>query len=307
LLVAFSLAIAQFGTVTVASDPPSARVVTHQLLSARVMKGSEIPHGPMVYLVTPAGHLFRTLGQQPILDEDGTKLGLLVSYVGDTRDLATAAARNTELMNALSLDAQVMGVTAVLIQDRIGFDPRKAFNTSLTLDTSYSLRDGGWAELPKPPRRLAAVSDLLLKEVSVEGIDQPGFPFDREALANAEHVAHRWVLAADAVDFDRMRQEMSETESAKLMTAAWKLEVAHFAQVRRGAPRRELYRLQARADDGGTTARVMYEVDLGVPGRRALDHVALRKELGRWRVTGYGFYYPKEADRSAPKGGTEGH
>jgi hypothetical protein len=300
------LAFALLGAGAATSGPSTARVVTHALLDARVMGGSQIPHGPMAYLVTPTGHMFRTLGQQPILDEDGTKLGLLVSYVGDTRDPEAAAAKNAELMKALGLDAQVMNMRAVLIQDRVGFDPRKPFNTSVVLHASYGLQNGRWTELPKPPRR----PDLpkTIGTGPLEVIDDPEFPFDRQALAEAAQLAHRWVLAVDAVDFDRMHKEMSERYFS-LVTgprqAEWEREMTQYAQIRHGAPRRELYRLQHRSSDGGIAALVTYEVDLSVSGMRALEPVTLNKDLGHWRVTGYGFFYPKERDRSAPESGTD--
>ena len=41
----------------------------------------------------------------------------------------------------------------------------------------------------------------------------------------------------------------------------------------------------------------MFAMDLGVPGKRALEQVVLVRESGRWRVIGYGFYYPNEAAR----------
>jgi hypothetical protein len=46
---------------------------------------------------------------------------------------------------------------------------------------------------------------------------------------------------------------------------------------------------------GRTATTVMFALDLGVPGKLALEQVVLLREHGRWRVNGYGFYYPNEA------------
>ncbi len=128
--------------------------MTHELLDARVMAESQVPGGPMSYLVTPpARHTFRILGSQPILDADGTKLGTLLSYVGDTRDPEAATAEAVELMNAYGLEAQTASDTAILVQARVGFDPRKRLNSTIGFHVSFQLKDGRWSQLPKPLRR----------------------------------------------------------------------------------------------------------------------------------------------------------
>ncbi len=292
------------------ADPqPTARrkAVTHELLDTRVMAGKTIPHGPMGYLVVPSGHVFRVLGQQPILDEDGTKLGMLISYVGDTRDPAAATTENAELMDALSLDMQVMGETAVMAQARVGFDTRKPFNSSIAFHTSYLLRDGHWVALSKPPCAPSApcARSGTIGDGPLELVDDPAFSFDHEGLVDAATVARRYALAVDAGDLDRMRAELSPTYISQVVNRgpdAWAREMGSYARVRKGAPRRELYRLLHR-DPGsgriGTT--VMFALDLGVAGKRALEQVLLERESGRWRVIGYGFYYPKEAARPQDK------
>jgi len=295
--IALSLALLGSGQPPPAVPP---RAVTHELLDARVMAGESIPRGPMVYLVAPSGHVFRVLGQQPILDQDGTKLGMLVSYVGDTRDPAAATAESAELMEAFGLDMQVSGVTAVLVQARVGFDARKTFNASIGFHTSYLLREGRWVAQPTLPCAPSApCARRSIGEGPLEVVDDPDFSFDRAGLGDAATVARRYSQAAEALDLDRMRAELSPISLAKVDTQpdAWKRQMDSYAQVRKRAPRRDQFQLLFREPGSGSVgARIAFALDLGVPGKRALENVILRREPDRWRVIAYSFYYPNEAN-----------
>ncbi len=281
------LALALLGAAPVTNGPVATRV-TYELLDARVMAGSQLPRGPMAYLVTPPGHTFRTLGSQPILDADGTKLGTLVSYKGDTRDPEAATAEALELMGAIGPEWQRGGETAVLVQARVGFDPRKRFNSTVGFHTCFHLKDGRWARLPEPPRRPGLPKSIGTGPLEV--VDDPDFPFDGKGLAEAAQVAGRWMAALDRGDASALRQEMSESYASELESTKAHFErfVAERAVSKRDATHRELYRVQMRNGGrvlpGGRGILLLYDADAGRFGR-SLEQVALAQEKGRWRVS----------------------
>jgi len=257
------------------------------------MAGAQIPGGPLSYLVTPSHRVFRILGSQPILDADGTKLGSLLAYVGDTRDPEVATAHSLELMEAWGPDAVVQGETAVLIQARVDFDPRKKFQSSVALHVAFQLKDGKWTRLRKPSPRPDRPKTMGTGPLEV--IDQPGFPFDRSGLEEAAKVADRWLTATDAGDDRRLRQEMSrdlasDVESKK---AEWERSLPGRAHLKVNGPRRELYRIQTwerEPSPKGTRLYFTYSVNLAGLGP-AVEKVKLVKE-DRWRVRGYGLLVP---------------
>jgi len=269
-------------------------MVTYELLDARVMAGKQIPGGPLSYLVTPSHRVFRILGSQPILDVDGTKLGSLLAYVGDTRDPEVATVHSLELMEVWGPDAVVQGETAVLIQARVDFDPRKRFQSSVALHVAFQLKDGRWTRLPEPPPR--PDRPKTVGSGPLEVIDQPGFPFDRRGLEEAAKVVDRWLTATDAGDGRHLREEMSrdlasDVESKK---AGWERSLPGRAHLKANSPRRELYRIQIREGEPspkGTRLYFVYSVDVAGLGP-AVEKVKLVKEADRWRVRGYGLLVP---------------
>lgn len=288
------LALALLGAAPVTSGTDTDAAIFKRM-SDRMMAGSRIPGGPMAYLVTPAGHLFRVLGSQPILEVDGTKLGLLLSYVGESRDPVASTAEAVELMNALGPDWQVGGETAVLVQSRVGFDARNRFNSSVAFHTGFSLRDGRWAQLAKPPPRPDLPKSIGTGPLEVK--DDPSFPFDPLGLGAAAEVAGRWLVAADSGDASRLSAEMSGELLSKVKSgsSAWEEHVAARARLELRGGRRELYLLQTwegEPSPRGSRIWAVYAVDVEGVGE-GVEKVHLAKESGRWRVLGYGLLFPK--------------
>jgi hypothetical protein len=283
------VAIALLATAPVANAQTPSRM-TYELLDARVMAGTQIPGGPLSYLVTPSRRTFRILGTQPILDADGTKLGSLLAYVGDTRDPQVATSHSLELMEAWGPDAVVQGETAVLVQAQVNFDPRKKLQSTVALHVAFQLKDGKWTRLPEPPPRPDRPKTIGTGPLEV--IDQPGFPFDRSGLEEAAKVVRRWLMATDAGDGRRLREEMSrdlasDVESKK---AEWERSLPGRAHLKVNSQRRELYRIQTwegEPSPKGTRLYFAYSVNLAGLGP-AVEKVKLVKEEDRWRVRGYG-------------------
>jgi hypothetical protein len=110
----------------------------HEELDDLATQG-QLPTGPMSYLVTPVGHRFRFLGTVPLTDASGKKLAVLASYEGHTRDPAAAATAAAELMDAMGPELQAAGETDLVVQARVGFDPRKFVNRTTAFHVTFKL------------------------------------------------------------------------------------------------------------------------------------------------------------------------
>jgi hypothetical protein len=239
----------------------------------------------MVYLVTPR-RTFRILGHQAILDADGTKLGMLLSYASDTRDAAVIDAVARELIDAVGSEWRLGGETVVLVQALIGFDPRKASKDTLAAYTSFELTGGSWASLPDSRVSLPIGSGSVPPTV----MDDPDFPLDSAGLSEAAATAARWVSAADAGAALRLINEMTTTAASNArQDPEWHRLVSARAALTARGQRRELYRLLSWATEPSPRSSfisVAYDADFVSTGS-VIEKVTLLKEEGRWRVSSY--------------------
>jgi hypothetical protein len=131
----------------------------------------------------------------------------------------------------------------------------------------------------------------------LEVVDDPSFPFDREALDDGAQVAGRWLAATDSGDASRLRAEMSEgfASNVESKRADWERQVAERGRFKLNGQRRELYRLQTtnrNPSRPGSNVWVVVAVDVVGVGN-GVEKVRLERESGRWRVGSYAILFPK--------------
>jgi hypothetical protein len=250
---------------------------------------SPLPGGGYTYLVTPAGRMYRLLKAGPVIGAGGKKLGTMVSYAGEAREVARIRADAEELVAALGPEMEVGGETAIIIQAHVGYDPRKIISSSLTYSAVFERKDGRWVgRSPKAgePKELEDVAE------SPRPPEDPSFPFDAPRMKDAAEAAARFVALIDAGDGDASMAVMSETYRSQISREQWRGLVARRSGVAIGAQRVPLYWMQTRnasvpmPSDRG--AAIQYEVR-SAQGGRFVERVTLFDEKDGWRPAGYAF------------------
>lgn len=248
-----------------------------------------LPGGGYSYLVTPAGRMYRVLAMGPVIGAEGKKLGTMVSYAGETREIARIGADAEEIVAALGPEMELASETSIIVQANVGYDPRKMISKSVSYNVGFKRQDGRWVRSqPKAdePKELDGIDG------SPKPPDDPSFPFDPARTKGAAEAAAKWVALIDAGNADGSVAAMSETFRAQLSMDQWRGLVARRSGLQVGGKRIELYRMQTRKVSvpvpPGGAAVVQYEVRPPLGGR-FIERVTLLNEKDRWRPVGYAF------------------
>lgn len=248
-----------------------------------------LPGGGYSYLVTPAGHMYRVLKAGPVFGDEGKKLATMVSYAGETREIAQIGTDAEEIVAALGPEMELAGETSIIVQATVGHDPRKVIWKSKSYNTVFQREDGRWVQLPPKagePKELEGV------DASPKPPDDPSFPFDAARTKGAADAAAKWVALIDAGDTDASVAAMSETFRSQVAADQWRGLVMQRSGLAAGAKRVELYRMQTRSGNApippGGAAVVLYDVR-SARGGRFIERVTLLTEKDGWRPAGYAF------------------
>ncbi len=245
--------------------------------------------GGYSYLVTPAGHMYRILASGPFIGAQGKKLGTMVSYAGETREVARITADAQELVAALGPEMELGGETTIIVQANVGYDPRKVLSRSVLFNVVFEHKDGRWLRLPPKaddPKELDGIDG------PPKPPDDPSFPFDPAKTKGAAETAAKWVALIDAGNVDGSVAAMSEAFRSKVSMDQWRGLVAQGSRLAASAKRMELYRMLTRHSSvpvpPGGAAVVQYEVRTS-HGGRFIERVMLLNERDGWRPAGYAF------------------
>lgn len=248
-----------------------------------------LPGGGYSYLVTPSGHMYRVLKAGPVIVGEGKKLGTMVSYAGETREVARIGSDAEEIVAALAPEMELGGETSIIVQANVGYDPRKMISKSVSYNTVFERKDGRWGRLPPKagePKELDGIDG------SPKPPDDPSFPFDAAKMKGAADAAAKWVALIDAGNVDASVAAMSETFRSQVSPGQWRGLVSQRSGLAAGAKRVELYRMQTRNGNvpmpPGGAAVVQYEVR-SAQGGRFIERVMLLNEKDGWRPAGYAF------------------
>lgn len=248
-----------------------------------------LPGGGYSYLVTPAGRMYRVLAMGPVIGAEGKKLGTMVSYAGETREIARIAADAEQIVAALGPEMQLSGETAIIVQANIGYDPRKMISKSVSYNVVFNHQDGRWV---RSPPKAGEPKELQGIDGSPQPPDDPSFLFDPAKTRGAAEAAAKWVALIDAGNVDGSVATMSEAFRSQVSMDQWRGLVARRSGLQVGGKRVELYRLQTRKGSvpipPGGAAVVQYEVR-PPQGGRFIERVMLLNEKGGWRPVGYAF------------------
>jgi len=248
-----------------------------------------LPGGGYSYLVTPAGHMYRLLKAGPVIGGEGKKLGTMVSYAGETCEIARIGADAEEIVAALGPEMELVGETSIIIQANVGYDPRKMISRSVSYNAVFEGKGGRWVRLPP---KAGEPKELDLIDGSPKPPDDPSFPFDAVKTKNAADAAAKWVALIDADNVDASVAAMSETFRSQVSRDQWRALVTQRSGLAAGAKRVELYRMQTRNGNvpmpSGGGAVVQYEVR-SPQGGRFIERVMLLNERDGWRPAGYAF------------------
>ncbi len=247
-----------------------------------------LPGGGYSYLVTPAGRMYRVLKAGPAIGAEGKKLGTMVSYAAETREIARIAADAEELVAALGPEMELGGETSIIVQANVGYDPRKMISMSVSYNAVFQHKDGRWVRLPPKagePKQLDGVDG------SVKPPEDPSFPFDPATTTRAADAAAAWLALLDAGNVDGSIAAMTDGFRAQISADQWQGLVAQRNGLAAGAKRVELYRMQTRnanvpIPSGAGAAVFQYELR-PVQGGRFVERVMLLNEKDRWRPAGY--------------------
>ena len=250
-----------------------------------------LPGGGYSYLVTSSGQMLRILKTGPITGVEGKKIGTMVSYAADTRDVARLVRDAEELVAALGPEIELSGETAVVVQAYVGYDPRKTISRSVSYNVVFDLNDGRWVRsAPKKgdPKELGGV------EGSLRPPEDPSFPYDPAKTNAAADAAAKWVALLDRGDASASVAAMGEAFRSQVKESMDRWRALLAQRNKPGAPgkRVELYRMQTRTGNvpvaAGGAAVVQYEVR-PEQGGRFLERVMLLNEQEGWRPAGYAF------------------
>jgi hypothetical protein len=255
------------------------------LLAACSRNGDAVPL--YSYLVTPSGHMYRVVKTGPVMGAQGKKLGTMVSYAAETREVARLAAEAEELAAALAPEMALGGETSVIVQATVGHDPRKLISKSVSYSTVFERKDGSWKRLPPKagePQMLGG------GDASSKPPDDASFPYDAATLKGASEAAAKWVALVDAGNVDASITATSKAFFAQVSEGQWRGFVTQGRALPEGSKRVELYRMHTRSGSvpmpPGGGAVVQYEVR-PPQGGRFLERVMLLNEKDGWRPAGY--------------------
>ncbi len=248
-----------------------------------------LPGGGYSYLVTPSGHMYRILKTGPVFGAGGKKLGTMVSYAGETREIARIGADAQEIVAALAPELELVGETSMIVQANVGYDPRKTISTSVSYNAVFERREGRWVRLPPRPGEPRELDGV---DASPRPPDDPSFPYDPAKARGAADAAAKWVTLIDAGNVDACVAGMSETFRSQASADQWRGLVVQRSALAASARRVELYRMQTRnaglPAPPGSAAVVGYEVR-AAQGGRYLERVMLLNEKDGWRPAAYVF------------------
>src|SRR5262249_49217136 len=178
---------------------------------------------PQVYgfLTLSSGRTFKYLSTAPVLGVHGTRLGLGLSYVSDTRDLKRLEAAADELFGYMRAVAELRHEQTVVIIANLSFTPGEEPREGQAFNIVYTRESlGKWKRLPHD-----RVPHQTTNDASISGI---GLVHDRaaekEALANAEawlalfdagHYAQTWDAAARLLQ-DSISRERWDAEARSI-------------------------------------------------------------------------------------------
>lgn len=258
-------------------------------VSKHAHAATPLPGGGYSYLVTPSGHTYRVLQVGPVLGAEGKKLGTMVSYAGETREVARIRADAAEIVAALAPEMELGGETAIIVQAKVGYDPRETLPRSVAFNTVFERKDGRWTS---PPAKAGEPEELEGVDGSPRPPDDPSFPLETAKLKAAADAAGRWVALVDAGRVEASLAATSETFRAQVAPDQWRGLVVQRSALAAGARRVELYRLQSRnggsATPPGGGAVVQYELRTA-QGGRIVERIMLLDEKDGWRPGGYAF------------------
>ncbi|HET8541431.1 MAG TPA: DUF4019 domain-containing protein [Anaeromyxobacter sp.] len=269
-------------------------VVACVLVAAACSRGPDrgaFPGGGYSYLVTPSGRMFRLLRTGPMIGAEGKRLGAVVSYAGDTREVARITSDADEIVGALGPEMEASGEPAIIVQANLGWDPRKTISTSVLYGVVFERREDRWARLPPKPGQPAEVEGVA---ASPGPPDDPSFPFDPAAARDAAQAAARWVALLDASDADGSLAATTPSFRVQLEAEldTWRSLVAQRGRLGAAGGRVELYRMLTRNASVPVPAggAVIVQYELRPPqGGRFLERVILLPERQGWRPAGYSF------------------
>jgi hypothetical protein len=251
--------------------------------------GDPLPGGGYSYLVTPSGHMYRSLRAGPLIGAEGKKLGTMWSYAGETPEIGKIVSDSEEIVAALAPEMDLAGETSFIVQANVGYDPRKMISRSVTYNTVFERKDGRWVRLPP---KAGEPNELHGVDESPNPPDDPSFPFDAAKMQGAADAAARWVMLLDEGNLDASVAGMTETFRSQISTDRWRGLVTQRSGLAVGAKRVELYRLQTRNGNvpmpPGGFAIVQFEFRTRT-GSRFIERVTLLNEKDGWRPAGYAF------------------
>jgi hypothetical protein len=255
------------------------------LLAACSRNGDAVPL--YSYLVTPSGHTYRLLKTGPVMGAEGKKLGTMVSYAAETREIAKLGAEAEELAAALAPEMALGGETSVIVQATVGHDPRKLISKSVSYSTVFERKDGSWQRLPPKAGEPMVLGGT---DAALQPPEDASFPYDAATLKGASDAAARWVALVDAGNVDASITATSKTFFAQVSEDQWRGFVKQGRTIPEGTKRIELYRMQTRTGNvpmpPGGGAVVQYELRPS-QGGRLLERVMLLNEKDGWRPAGY--------------------
>jgi hypothetical protein len=240
------------------------------------------------HVVTPAGRRFRVIRTGPVVRGAGSTVGLMISYLGESRALDDLVRDSDELVGALGPELQLTGEKQLVVRAEWQVTAKVPNPRIAPFDILFKLKSDGFRRVePEEDTPVPGSSRLPPRNDSA-------YPFNAAKLTAAASAAQDFLALLDAGEIEQVVGVMSLAFRAEIADKRERFIAVLEQRQALGIPgvRRELYRMLTRDRHVAQTAPeavlIQYECQ-PAQGERILERLVLAPDGTGFRVAGYAF------------------
>jgi hypothetical protein len=257
-----------------APEPPSAASVTSL---------NDYSH-----VVTAAGRRFRVIRTGPVVRGAGSTVGLMISYLGESRVLDDLVRDSDELVRALGPELELTGEKQLVVRAEWQVASKAEKPRIAPFDVLFKLKSAGWQRVQPDEDTPVPGSSRL------PPLNDTAYPFNEAKLTAAGSAAQDFLALLDAGEIEQVVGVMSLAFRAEIADKRERFIAVLEQRQTLGIPgvRRELYRMLTRDRHVAQTApeAVLIQFECQpVQGARILERMVLAPDGTGFRIAGYAF------------------